>query len=114
MKRLAVIAVVVLAGCQTPQDVRSSGERSVHDLKLPPERAAYCMARNIENYRTLYNPTVRPFGASGYEVVVRFGGDHTGFVAQLEPNGAGSRATVWTLGYMFDRLGARAAMVGGC
>lgn len=115
MNRLIACAVVaLLAGCgTTPKEVMESGTRTVHVLKLPADRAAHCLARNIENHRSIFNATVRPANGA-YEVVVRFGGEHTGFVAQVEPAIDGARATVWYRGYLAGGDEAKAAMLAGC
>ena len=108
-----VLIALLLAGCgTTPKEVMESGTRTVHALKLPADRAAHCLARNIENYRAGFIGTVRP-DDGGYEVVSR-AGEHTFFVSRVEPMNTGSRATVWYRGYMAGGEEARAAMLAGC
>lgn len=112
--RYAVIAVV-LAGCATtPQDVVSEGTKTVHALKLPADKAAICMARNVENHSAGFVASNRPVD-SGHEVVVRIAGaGAVVFVATVNPAVTGSRATVWYRGWLTGGEDARAAMLAGC
>src|SRR2546430_320886 len=76
-KYAAVAAITLLSACavsQTPKELMADGTQSVHRLKGPPLDAAWCMARNIENWRpssigATLHPQVRPL-APGQELVV--------------------------------------------
>ena len=108
-----LLIALLLSGCgTTPKEVMESGTRTVHVLKLPAERAANCMARNIENYVAGMVGTARPID-TGYEVIFR-SGEHTFFVSHVEPAATGSRATVWYRGYLAGGDQAKAAMLAGC
>lgn len=93
---LIFVALVLLAGCAySPAEFREVGTRTTHTLKLPPEKAAYCMARNIEGTRGGLTTSVRPLG-DGSELLMRIAG--TGLlvsVGEMKPSGTGSHATVW-------------------
>lgn len=101
---LACLAALQLAGCaSSPQDVRASATRSTHDLRMAPAQAAGCMARNAENVFRPLSTTLAadvralPDGKS-YEVITRMPGwPGTGviYVFEVNPNGAGSKATIF-------------------
>lgn len=105
MTRLApLVALALIAGCATPQEVIDQGLRSVHELKSAPAIAAPCLARNAENDRALWSTTVRPLDRPDrLEVILRTSPEVTIVVAHVEPNGIGSRATIWLRSTWFYR-----------
>ena len=96
MTRYMIVVLMLLAGCgTTPQDLRQEGERSVHTLIRSPETAARCMVRNLENAGFgVGNTSVRALG-KGVELVMAHTPETTSVIAQIEPAGTGSTATVW-------------------
>lgn len=112
--RIALI-VVLLAGCSTtPKEVIDSGAKSVHMLNDPPERAALCMARNVENHDAGFIASIRPAGGMQELIVRLHAAPHAVFVAHVEAAGQGSRATVWERGYLLGGTAAKVAMLAGC
>lgn len=73
MRTSILTILVALSGCaSTPQEVMQSGQRSVHEARLAPQRAAGCLARNAENYVDSVRATMRPLETGErYEVLVR-------------------------------------------
>lgn len=106
MKRLPIAAAVLLAGCaQTPKMVMEEGRQSEHRLAKPPTDAAWCVARNVENFRPSglhpgFTSSVRPL-ARGAEVVAQLRAADASAIAviHLIPEGSGSAAKVWLSGY---------------
>lgn len=125
MRRLAVIAVVVLAGCsisQSPKEIMSEGTPTVHRLKSEAQTAAYCMLRNVENWErpaiaAPVIPQVRPL-PPGYELIVTAHSlePSTIFVAHVMPDPPGSVAKIWQTGraIVHGRDVMKAAMLSGC
>lgn len=112
MRKLAVCAVALLAGCiSTPQELRNDGERTVFRLKLAPDQAAGCVARNIENARH-YQTTIRPMG-DAREIIMR-SGPHNLAVIEIAPAQSGSQATVWMRSFFAGREEFQRTMTEGC
>lgn len=111
--RYAVIAVVLLAGCVTVQDVQTSGDLSEHALRQSPRDAAGCLARNAENYWPGIQTYVRSAGNGNEEVVVRNGPDFALVHALVSPAAEGSRATIRRRTPIF-RPELVPAMLAGC
>lgn len=103
-----LLTLVILVGCQTtltPQELMTEGQKSVHPLRQPLGIAAGCFARNIEKHRQVYVASVRDTPL-GKEVAIRFvshGGSHWTAVANIEPSGSGSLATVYLRNTYFYR-----------
>jgi hypothetical protein len=98
----------------TPKEVMDSGAKSFHMMRDPPERAALCMARNIENHDAGFLTSIRPLDAM-QELIVRLqAAPHAVFVAHITPSGKGSHATLWERGYLLGGADAKAAMLKGC
>lgn len=124
-KRVAAAALLLLTGCavsQTPKDLMESGTQTTHALKSNPLEAAWCMARNIENWRptsigATLHPQVRPL-ANGQELIVTAATlDPTVVVvARVMPLPPGSEATVWltTRPIIHGRAATRKALLEGC
>lgn len=114
MKKMIVLSAL-LAGCSTtPKEVMDSGSKTFHMMKDPPERAALCMARNIENHDAGFLTSIRPLDAM-QELIVRLqAGPHVVFLAHIQPAGKGSHATLWERGYLLGGADAKAAMLKGC
>lgn len=126
MKRTtALLALALLAGCaisQTPKELMETGTKTTHKLNGPPLDAAWCMARNVEEWRpssmgATFHPQVRPL-ASGQELVVTAAtADPTVLaVAHIMPEGPDSTATLWmtTRPIIQGRDATREAMLKGC
>lgn len=112
-----VLFALLLAGCATSQEVRDTGEKIVvGDLARPPAVAAACMARNIENDRPVFGTVpVRPLERDSWEVIYRTGPETVLAVVHVEPDGPGSRATIWLKGHWFYRRGDLVpTMLKGC
>ena len=104
-------ATALLAGCQTtppPEALRT------FTLVNEPHRAAVCIARNLDRYRSPYSAQVVPGTAPAIaEVHVR--GAHLVAVAKLFIAGDGSTASIWmTPEPLFDRDALASAMIAGC
>lgn len=117
MTRAAAIALLaLLAGCATPQEMREGSERRDWTSARAPADVARCIARHAEENTPLAYPqaTVREGSANGsLEVQVRHG-DHTSFVADVLPSGAGSRVTLYRYRGMISTVNMPAAMAKGC
>lgn len=126
MPRLTLIALVVLIGgcsmAQTPKELMETGIQTTHKLKGPPLDAAWCMARNVENWRpsaigATLHPQVRPF-APGQELIVSAASIEPTVlvVAHVMPDGPDSNAKVWltTRPIVHGRDALLTQMVGGC
>lgn len=92
--RLGWIALLLLAGCYTPGEIRDQGTRHERAVSLPPVEAASCMARHANEYGMGVHALV-----NGNEVVVR-GSESALAVATAAPG----KATIW--------LGPNAAFMG--
>lgn len=100
MRLIAPALCLALAGCaMTPAEVIERGPHTVHELTLPPERAAGCIARNVEAVSNALRVEVRPGTMAGsQELVLRVAGDTVmgaAGVVDLRPASTGSRATVY-------------------
>ncbi len=127
MRRMTtLLAATALAGCavsHTPKDVMETGAQTTHKLKGPPLDAAWCMARNVENWRpsalgATFHPQVRPLAPGAQELIVTAATlDPTVIaVARVMPDGTDSIATLWmtTRPIIQGRDATRDAMLQGC
>lgn len=88
------LALSLLASCRAPP-LHDTPEPLVttHALRLEPLRAAACIARNVDRYRTPYSARIRPGEAPAIaEVLV--GAGETVLAVQLLYAGEGSSAIV--------------------
>jgi hypothetical protein len=111
MKRLMLIAALLaLAGCATPNELKQDGPRSEHRLRLQPTEAVKCLARNAEEFFGGFDAQIRE-----NEVHVR-GGDPRRLVAvaAVSPADQGSAATIWRTQSLLFISGLPAAMAKGC
>lgn len=94
--KLGWITLLLLAGCATPQEMRAESERHEWTSAKAPADLARCIARyGEENTPMLYpTATVRDGGAGAFEVQLRNGTEIL-LVADVLPQGSGSRATVY-------------------
>ena len=82
------LAVLLLAGCMTPAQMRER-EVTLLYMKSQPAQAVVCMGRALENYRGDWGSTWREAGKPGHhELIVRTGGE-TLFVLDAAPNASG-------------------------
>jgi len=88
--------LLLLAGCAvTPQQIMEQGTRYDARLKLPPAKAAECVARNAWNLNSDFSHTMLPLGEDGsMEVVLRVGSIVLTIV-RLRPIADGTTATSW-------------------
>lgn len=117
MKSYALIALLLVSGCAySPKETMEQGERSVHQLQLPPEGATLCMVRNIENSRPALAPTYRPLDGGGQELLIRSSGvAFVPIMARVVPQGTGSEVTVWlTPNPILGKTGLTEIMIAGC
>lgn len=114
MKRLAIpVALALLTGCATPTELKQDGIRTHYTLRLPPDQAARCLARNAEEYFGGFGAQVRETEAPGIlEVHVRM--EQLLAVAHIEPKGGGSSATIWRGRIPLIAWGLPEAMAKGC
>jgi hypothetical protein len=84
----------------------------VHGLNLPTDRAAVCMACNIESHSNGFSPPPDRL-TQGRDVVVRLVGGGVIYVSTVIPDSTPSRATVWYRGYLNYGVEARAGMLSG-
>jgi hypothetical protein len=108
MKALKTIALVAaLGGCATPQEFMSREPDAIINLAGSPQTAALCLARNLENYAGNMIVNTRP-AESGWEVIARLTGEATTLyaIAQLQPEGTGSRAQIWAAQHVFTGMPA--------
>ena len=96
MKILTLTFALLLTGCTTtPQQIVEQGVRYDAQLKLPPNNAADCIARNAENIHGDFITTVRPLKDDGsMEVILRLATAALA-VTHVRPEGKGSAATSW-------------------
>lgn len=106
--RLGWIALLLLAGCATPAEIRRDGVREEFSLTLPADKAVTCVRRNAEEYSGAFSVS-----AHDREVIVR-GPDTTVAVAEIRANGARSAATIWRKSPTFGISDLPAAMAKGC
>lgn len=108
--RYALIALALLAGCATTQELMQTGDRSEHRLKRPPALAVACMTRNLENDYDIAAMVIRPLDDGGTELIMG-----TALVAQARAEGAGSRVTFWLRPQWFYRKAELIPrMIAGC
>jgi hypothetical protein len=115
MKTLTTItAVLLMAGCATPQEFMQSPPDATLQHKLPPEAAALCMTRNLEKLSPALISDRRPGVTGGVELIARIS-DTIFAIAQLQPAGAGSSSTIWMGTPVFTTKQANVTrMVEGC
>lgn len=117
-KLLACLLAGQLAGCAlTPADLR---ERGVHDTThtaLPPERAAHCMQRNIENIGGAITARLGVMNDGGYELIARNEVDGVFEIYELrvEPRYGLTRIDAWLAHYVRNTPSQEAqALLRGC
>lgn len=96
---LSAASVVILVGCATatPDMVREQNPGVSITLSFPPGQAAACMARNMERAQEGFIGSVRDIsGRPGVELIIRMFDTYTVAVADVEPQGSGSSAKVWS------------------
>lgn len=87
----AALIVGVLAACGTFEQSDSSGSSHNGQLRLPPDRAAACFARNAEEHSSALVAEVMHRGQAA-EVVVRVKNGVLYGTGEFTPSGSGSRA----------------------
>lgn len=106
--RFALLALVS-ACAYTPAELRQIQPTVTFDMAKAPREAAECLGRGAEEYPKLL--AIDQFSATwregpkpdAYEVVVRRVASVPLLVADIAPNGTGSRVTVWqSHALMFD------------
>jgi hypothetical protein len=111
----AVFAIALTTGCQTPPRSHSSeATRTTHALRQEPLRAAACIARNVDRYRSPYSARIGPAEPPAVaEVIV--GAREIVSVVRLFAAGGASTALVWTTPEpVYGRDELIAAMMEGC
>jgi len=118
---LAFLAAVGVSGCaSTPQEIKETGTRTEHALKLSPAQAAGCLSRNADEFVDSLSSTVRALPAPNqHEVIVRIStgmGLRTLFVMEVVPEGTGSHMTMWAYQRLMQSREDefRAVVVKGC
>jgi hypothetical protein len=113
--RLTIALLALLAGCATPQELRSDSDRSEFSSRQSAADVAQCIARTAEEQTRLSYPfaTVRETGGR-YEVQVRSYDNVVLMVADVVPSGAGARATIHRAPYVWATSHLPAAMAKGC
>lgn len=119
MKRCALIAMALLAGCsEIPKEGLDSGGKIVRSYDQPPAITATCMARNVEhNYNLNHTTSILKMHKPGaQQVVFRIPSlGRTLAITQLEAEADGTRATIWVVPHVFlDRERFTAALLKGC
>lgn len=116
IRHMLMITVAVGAGCAvTPESLERDGISSVHELKLPQDFAAACVARNLDMERGLFAPTVRPIAAGTTEITARVGPDHAPVYVQVTQSGPSSRAKISTSSrFVQDREAFTRGLVRDC
>lgn len=106
--RFGWIALLLLAGCATPGEVRRDGAREEFSLQLPADKAVTCMAQHAEEYASWAIVQRRDS-----EILVRTS-EMAIVVAEVYTASPGSRAIVYrnTMAGFF--AGLPAAMAKGC
>lgn len=67
-----LILLIAMTGCaMSPRDLRDRSLKGTTQTNLPPERAAYCMQRNLENAGGEISARVAPLDGGAYEVTAR-------------------------------------------
>jgi hypothetical protein len=101
-KLMTGIAVLLLVGCATPQEMMQAPPDAVLKLKGAPQAGALCITRNLENYASNMIVNMRPT-PEGWEVISRLTGEATTIyaIAQLRPSGPGSEAQIWAAQQIF-------------
>lgn len=112
MKRLTLAALVLLAGCATPSELKQDGVRAEYTLRLAALEAARCLARNAEEFLPWYEARERDMGGT-YEVHVRTSGNLVA-VAVVRPAINGSSATIWRMAIPTVANSLPDAMAKGC
>src|SRR5687768_8764677 len=90
----AVTGVMLLAACQAPH-VHTAPETvsTIRHLRQEPLRAAACIARNVDRYRSPYSAQIRPAAApASAEVLIR--GSDTVAIARLFSAGPASQVEI--------------------
>jgi hypothetical protein len=113
---LLYLAVAIVAGCESPATYVNTAEkpRVTYALREEPLRAAACIARNIDRYRSPYSARIRSADAPAIaEVIVS--GSEVVVTAQLFARGDGSTVVIRDGAQaVYERDALIAAMVEGC
>jgi len=116
MKKLLTLPAVMLCGCAlTPMQLRESGTNEIFAMTQPPQIAAACVARNIEetrrdsiggnlnlNLRAGLTPGAAELVAQVPDITLL-----TLLVVDFTPQAAGSSASAWYRPGMFEFAKAR-------
>ena len=110
----AVLAMALVSGCQAPAPSHPVAEtaRTTHSLREEPLRAAGCIARNIDRYRSPYSARIVPGTAPAIAEVIVAGREGVA-VARLFAAGNASTAVI-VAEPVHERDALVAAMVEGC
>ena len=106
--------VIALCGCQAPAPPReaSGPMHTTHAMRDEPLRAAACIARNVDRYRSPYSARIRPGAPPAIAEVIVSGREIVSSV-QLHESGAASTAVIVT--QPVDRRDELvSAMIHGC
>jgi hypothetical protein len=97
--RYLFIGLMFLSACQGPlalEEMREKGIGSSHALSQAPERAATCLARNVQNRWALFTANILHLAnQTGFEVMVRNGAGHLMSITHVTPRDRCSDAFVW-------------------
>ena len=110
----AALAFAFVSGCQAPAPTREppGPTRVTHTMREEPLRAAACIARNVDRYRSPYSARIRPGTAPAIAEVIVSGREVVATV-QLHESGEASTAVIVTK--PVDRRDELvAAMIEGC
>jgi hypothetical protein len=97
MKPSLILVALMLSACaQTPQQVVDLGEKLTVSSQKPPQAAADCMARNADDFQyPKITARIRPGTVAGSVEVVGQDTGGTLIFARAEPAGSGSSISVW-------------------
>jgi hypothetical protein len=111
--RLLTLLTLLIAACSAPPPAPPESAPLSFDLREEPLRAAACIARNIDRYRSPYSASIRPGTAPAIAQVIVTGSDVV-LVAQLFARAEASTAVITTPRAFYDRKTFIAAMLEGC
>lgn len=93
MTRYILIALL-LAGCGvTPNQIREGDKPYLLGSKQPPEKAGYCILRNLEEFDAIFRGQMRP-KEPGFELIGH-NPQSPVLVVDIQPANGGSRLSLW-------------------
>lgn len=108
-------AMLSACAAPTPLEIRETGERFIHNSRLPPQMAAACLGRAAEEHTGEMRALWRETTQGHYELLLSMG-YFTHVIADVAPQQTGSTATIYVQPYMAGFIQARLieAMLKGC